>query len=98
MKNMVLIACALGTWDEADVYRLSEEAIYMEELQNAVDSYDEASLELLADIRAQLDELIRFRNQELSKPGSDVDGSWDEDKASRYPSSGEDNDSNKDPR
>ncbi|KAJ4308650.1 hypothetical protein N0V94_009264 [Neodidymelliopsis sp. IMI 364377] len=79
MKNLVLIACALGSWDKADVYRLSTEDIYKEELAIAISYRDEASLELLEDVRVQLDKLICYRERDLFGSGSGRDGASDED-------------------
>jgi hypothetical protein len=64
VKNLVLIASALDDRDDAEMFRLSTEQLYCKTLAYATSSQDQASLELLNEMQ-ELDELIRFRDEDM---------------------------------
>jgi hypothetical protein len=66
MKNMILIACGQRTWETADTYRYAAEVAYAEACGEAKRHNDADSLEVLEEIRDDLDELIDRRNNDIA--------------------------------
>jgi hypothetical protein len=66
MKNMILIACGQEGWKTADTYRYAAEVAYAEAHGEAKRHNDADSLEVLEEIRDDLDELIDRRNNDIA--------------------------------
>jgi hypothetical protein len=66
MKSMILIACGQKEWGTADTYRYAAEVAYAEAHGEAKQHNDADSLELLEEIRDDLDELIDRRNNDIA--------------------------------
>lgn len=62
---LVLIASVLDDWADAGMLRLSAEELYKETLEDTIDSKDEASLELMVELREELDALTRFKDKDM---------------------------------
>jgi hypothetical protein len=65
IKNSILVAGALDSWDEADLWMLSAEQTYKYCYEISVKNHDEASLSLLKGVRKQMDELEQYRKEDL---------------------------------
>jgi hypothetical protein len=67
MKHMILIACGQEEWETADTYRYAAEVAYAEAHGKAKRHDDADSLEVLEEIRDDLDELIdRFTSTAMT--------------------------------
>jgi hypothetical protein len=66
MKHMILIACGQEEWETADTYRYAAEVAYAEAHGKAKRHDDADSLEVLEEIRDDLDELIDRRNNDIA--------------------------------
>ncbi|KAF2132908.1 hypothetical protein P153DRAFT_309696 [Dothidotthia symphoricarpi CBS 119687] len=85
IKNCILLASALDNWDDADVWRLAAEQAYITSFREANRKQDTNSLETLQDLRAELDTLNKFRQEDMAilvddeTSNSDMSGEEDED-------------------
>jgi hypothetical protein len=66
MQNCILIACALDDWNEADLWRRSAELTYNTSFAEATTKNDTNSLDMLRNVRIQLDELHEFKMEDLT--------------------------------
>ncbi|KAH7084275.1 hypothetical protein FB567DRAFT_629810 [Paraphoma chrysanthemicola] len=65
IKNCILICCAMDYWSDANINRLTAESAYSVAWVEATRMQDEGALKVLEDLRADLDELEAFRQEDL---------------------------------
>ncbi|KAH7071979.1 hypothetical protein BKA63DRAFT_577590 [Paraphoma chrysanthemicola] len=96
IKNCILICCALEYWDDANIYRLTAESAYSVAFSIASQQNDKVALEALEDLRADLDELEAFRQEDLYVAPPEAqngdDGYGDIDEMEGYEEGAEDED------
>jgi hypothetical protein len=66
MQNCILIACGQDDWESADVYRYAAEDAYAKAHRKATKQNDKDSLEVLEEVRNQLDQLIDERSEDVT--------------------------------
>jgi hypothetical protein len=84
IKNCILVTSALDDWEDAHYWRLAAEQAYTTAKYDSIAREDTDSLEALADLRKQLDQLIVFKQRDLEefmsgKEDDDEDEDEDED-------------------
>jgi hypothetical protein len=71
IKNCIIIASAMTDWNDADIWVKRAEYVYRTCLQDAQQIGDTDALEALVKVRKELDELHRFRSEDVADETSD---------------------------
>lgn len=74
IKNCILLASALNDWDEADDWRHVAEAPYKTNFHDSRTNEDADSLKVLECLRAELDELKQFREEDMAALYKEMNG------------------------